>query len=499
MRHLVWFRADLRVADNPALNAAAADGAHVSAIYIDCLGQWQQHGRSAIQRDFLSRHLQALSEQLADLGIVLTVLSADSFTEVPELLANWLSHHPHDALYANREIAIDERRRDKAVQLRLKGLLDIRVFNGDCVFNHASLTTQSGAMYKVFTPFAKTWLAQLRAHGYQLHPVPNAQGKPIVASAIELLGERVSSAAWPVGEQAAAERLRLFCESGLYDYGERRDYPAIIGTSSLSPYLALGVISPQQCLAAIEQQLGHLPLSRGEQGFVWLNELIWREFYRHLLVAFPHLSMNRAFKPETEALQWRQDSTDFEAWCCGQTGYPIVDAAMRCLNATGWMHNRLRMIVASFLTKDLHLSWRQGEDYFMSRLIDGELAANNGGWQWAAGTGADAAPYFRVFNPTTQGERFDAEGNFIRQWVPELKAVPAKHIHTPHDWLDCHQLGHGYPKPIVDHKRARIHAIAMFNALKEAPSAADSLNYLSDALADKQSELWLAHLKQEDL
>lgn len=494
MRHLVWFRADLRVADNPALYEAAANGATVSAIYIDCSNQWQQHCRSPIQRDFLSRHLQALSTELAALGIPLTVLTIDDFSQTPELLANWLVEHPHDALYANREIGLDERRRDKAVQQRLKELLEIRVFNGDCVFKHGSLTTQSGDMYKVFTPFAKTWLAQLRVTGYRLHPVPKVPSSAVTATSVELTGERVSSEAWSVGELAARDRLRLFCESGLYDYGEQRDYPAINGTSSLSPYLALGVISPSQCLAAIEQQLGHLPMSRGEQGFVWLNELIWREFYRHLLVAFPRLSLNRAFKPDTENLQWSQDKAGFAAWCSGHTGFPIVDAAMRCLNATGWMHNRLRMIVASFLTKDLHISWRQGEDYFMSRLIDGELAANNGGWQWAAGTGADAAPYFRVFNPTTQGERFDAEGDFIRQWLPELAEVPAKRIHTPHDWLDNNQSGHDYPKPIVDHKRARLHAIAMFDALKDQ---SDDIKNNADAQTNKQTELWFSHLDQE--
>ncbi|MFD1008309.1 deoxyribodipyrimidine photo-lyase [Oceanisphaera ostreae] len=469
MRHLVWFRADLRVADNPALYEATAAGCDVTAIYIDCVGQWQQHGRAPIQRDFLSHNLQALALQLAALGIPLTVLSADTFVEVPEQLAAWLEKHPCSALYANREVGIDERRRDKAVQQRLVDTLDIRVFNGDCVFNHGSLTTQSGDMYKVFTPFAKTWLAQLRATGYRLLPVPDAQGQPLSVVEVELEGTRVSSHAWPAGERAGAERLALFSGQALCDYGEYRDYPAIEGTSSLSPYLALGVISPNQCLAAIEQELTQLPMSRGEAGFVWLNELIWREFYRHLLVAFPRLSMNRAFKPDTEALQWSHDTAAFDAWCTGNTGYPIVDAAMRCLNQTGWMHNRLRMIVASFLTKDLHIDWRQGEAYFMSRLIDGELAANNGGWQWAAGTGADAAPYFRVFNPTTQGERFDGNGDFIRRWLPELAEVPAKKVHQPHDWLDTQQLGYLYPKPIVEHKRARLHAIAMFAALKDPP------------------------------
>ncbi|ART81104.1 deoxyribodipyrimidine photo-lyase [Oceanisphaera avium] len=494
MRHLVWFRSDLRVADNPALFEACVNGATVSAIYIDCLEQWQSHGRSAIQRDFLSRHLQALSAELSQLGIDLTLLEVARFSDVPQCLAAWLAKHPHDALYANREIAIDERRRDKAVQAHLKNTPSIHVFNGDCVFNPGSLTTQSGDMYKVFTPFSKTWLAQLRASGFRLLPPPNAQAKPLTPRDIELKGERVSSNHWPCGERAAAQRLAQFCESHLYDYGHARDYPAVAGTSGLSPYLALGVLSPNQCLAAIEQQLGFLPMSRGEQGFAWLNELIWREFYRHLMVAFPQLSMNRAFKPDTEGLQWSQDSGAFQAWCQGQTGYPIVDAAMRCLNATGWMHNRLRMIVASFLTKDLHLSWRQGEDYFMSCLIDGELAANNGGWQWAAGTGADAAPYFRVFNPTTQGERFDGKGEFIRQWLPELADVPTKYIHSPHDWLNQHQPAHQYPAPIVDHKRARLHAIAMFDALKD-----NSREHLSphELSAQQQAQAMLKELDQE--
>lgn len=465
MRHLVWFRSDLRVADNPALYEATAGGARVEAIYIDCPGQWQQHGRAPIQRDFLSRNLQALNEQLAHLGISLTVLTVDRFAEVPGLLAEWLKERQFDALYANRELGIDERRRDKAVQQALT--IPCRVYNGDCVVDHGSLTTRSGDMYKVFTPFAKSWLARVRASGYRFLPVPPAQGEPVSCSPLSLGGERVSSEEWPAGEAAAAERLAQFCQVSLREYGERRDFPAVNATSSLSPYLALGVLSPNQCLAAMEYELGQLPFSRGEPGFVWLNELIWREFYRHLLVAFPQLSMERAFKPDTEALQWSQDDQGFQVWCEGQTGYPIVDAAMRCLQQTGWMHNRLRMIVASFLTKDLHTDWRRGEAWFMSKLIDGELAANNGGWQWAAGTGADAAPYFRVFNPSTQGERFDADGDFIRRWVPELTAVPAKVIHAPHDWLDAHHPGHGYPKPIVDHARARLHAIAMFDALKD--------------------------------
>lgn len=256
--------------------------------------------------------------------------------------------------------------------------------------------------------------------------------------------------------------MQDFCAEKLRQYDEQRDFPACPGTSRISPYLTLGIISVRQCLAAIEAALGQLPFERGAPGFVWLNELIWREFYQHLLVAFPHVSKHKAFKPETDHIRWLWDDARFTAWCEGKTGYPIVDAAMRCLNQTGWMHNRLRMIVASFLTKDLHIDWRLGERYFMQHLIDGELAANNGGWQWAASTGADAAPYFRIFNPTTQGQRFDEQGQFIKQWLPELELVPAKYIHTPHDWLKVFDPQDSYPAPIVDHSESRTIALALF-------------------------------------
>ncbi len=200
--------------------------------------------------------------------------------------------------------------------------------------------------------------------------------------------------------------------------------------------------------------------------FTWLNELVWREFYSHLLVAFPRLCRHQPFIQWTQHIHWNDSSTDFAAWKTGQTGYPIVDAAMRQLNTTGWMHNRLRMIVASFLVKDLLIDWRKGEKYFMSQLLDGSLAANNGGWQWSASTGVDASPWFRIFNPTTQGKKFDAQGAFIRHWLPELQQVPDKYIHTPHEWAVISNTALNYPEPIVDHKQARLATLAAFEAGK---------------------------------
>ncbi|MGL4717265.1 MAG: cryptochrome/photolyase family protein, partial [Aeromonas sp.] len=325
----------------------------------------------------------------------------------------------------------------------------------------------------VFTPFSRAWLKALDEEGFVIHRAPAPRGEPLPwqpladRSAINHdLGELTADPRWPVGEAQAQQRLAAFLAQAVLDYGETRDFPALAGTSILSPYLAAGLISPRQCLAALQQRLGGRPQSKAQPGFVWLNELIWREFYRHLLMRVPRLSMNQPFKPETAVLPWSWDPEAFAAWCEGRTGYPIVDAAMRSLNATGWMHNRLRMIVASFLTKDLHIHWRLGEDYFMSTLIDGDLAANNGGWQWAAGTGADAAPYFRVFNPTTQGQRFDPQGEFIRTWVSELADVPAAYVHQPHDWLRLKGVN-SYPAPMVDHALARVKAIDMFRNLEK--------------------------------
>ena len=324
------------------------------------------------------------------------------------------------------------------------------------------ILTQQNEPYSVFTPFSRRWRSWIEETRPTLHPRPAAIGNAVKPEQTDTLPAPFREAPEPLvptGEDAAHEQLEAFLTERAKDYKDNRDFPALDGTSQLSPYLANGVLSGRQCLIAAKQS----GLS-GEGVETWINEIAWRDFYIHILYHYPRVSMGRAFKEETEALAWNTLGEHFEAWKEGRTGIPIVDAAMRQLKATGWMHNRLRMITAMFLTKNLFIDWRLGEAWFMQNLVDGFLASNNGGWQWSASTGTDAAPYFRVFNPVTQSERFDPKGEFIRNWVPELAKLDNKRIHDP---SRGGVIPKGYPRPIVDLKESRKEAIARFQALKD--------------------------------
>lgn len=463
MSALVWFRDDLRTYDHPALYAASLQQTDLSALYIETPTQWQTHDMAPIRADLLERHLNSLGNTLAGLGIPLHIQKTPSYAEVAEVLLAHCLKFGVQNVYINRDIGIYELRRDAEVQ-ELLALHDIQChwFDARCVFAPGSVLNGQGEMFKVFTPFSKAWLKKLMQEGFQVWPQPEARHHACDWSAVEIDYPKKASDAWAGDEASVLKQLKQFCYEQMVEYARLRDFPAINGTSKLSPFLALGVITVRQCLAVMQEVLEQIPVEKTQDGFIWLNELIWREFYQHLLVAYPRVCMNKGFKPETDLIQWPNNHALFVAWCEGKTGFPIVDAAMRCLNETGWMHNRLRMIVASFLTKDLHIDWRWGERYFMQNLIDGELAANNGGWQWAASTGADAAPYFRIFNPTTQGEKFDEAGTFIKQWLPELTAVPEKYIHAPQDWLKIFDPTANYPMPIVDHKAAREFTLKLY-------------------------------------
>jgi deoxyribodipyrimidine photo-lyase len=470
MRALVWFRSDLRVLDNTALHHAckAADKG-VLAVFAICAKQWAEHDWGAMKVDFVLRSVRALSETLAKLNIPLLVARASRFTTLPGKLLRLAAKHECDALFFNREYEVNEQRRDTDVTaLFERHGRSVHKFTDQVILDVAGMRTGSGGFYTVFTPFKRKWLELLEAED-----PPRVRGKPRHQPRLPAPPDDVPTALrgfagggrpdlWPEGEAAARRRLRTFVSKRIDRYHELRDMPAVDGTSTLSPYLAAGVLSSRQCLhAAMEANRGRA--GSGKKGVTtWIGELMWREFYRHILIGFPQVCLNRPFRLETERLPWRYDEGQFEAWCTGHTGVPIVDAGMRQLAETGWMHNRVRMIAAMFLTKDLFIDWRWGERHFMRHLVDGDFASNNGGWQWSASTGTDAAPYFRIFNPFSQSRRFDPKGDYIRRFVPELDGASAGEVHEPHK---SESLGADYPRPSVDHDTARRMTIKAFQGL----------------------------------
>lgn len=475
--HLVWFRNDLRITDNRALHAACEDPqARVIALFIATPKQWQQHVMAPRQAAFIYQHVQALQISLAERGIPLFYQQCEDFAASNRWLKDFCAEQKVDALFYNRQYEINERDRDSALDKGLSAEIICRSFDDSLLLPPGAVTTGEGSMYKVYTPFRRAFLELLTESDSRSLPAPQARDidgevKLHALTPFDYPQQEVGDD-FPIGEEAARDRLRRFCRETVQDYLQQRDLPAVDGTSSLSPYLAIGVLSPRQCFNRLRTECPDVLERRDGGAFGWLNELVWREFYRHLLVAWPMLCKHRPFIDWTNKVRWRHAPEDLLAWKEGRTGYPIVDAAMRQLNATGWMHNRLRMVAASFLVKDLLIDWREGERYFMSQLLDGDLAANNGGWQWGASTGTDAVPYFRIFNPTTQGERFDKTGRFIKAWIPELSDVPEKGIHQPHQWAEKTQRMLNYPKPVIDHATARKDTLAAFEAAKQGSQPA---------------------------
>lgn len=472
MKGLIWFREDLRLHDNTALYHAAQEcEAGILGIYIIDINFWKKHHIAACRVPFLLSGLLELSQNLQARGIALLIKSVKKDNDIPDLLYQTLKKYRLDALYFNKQYEIDEKRRDQAVHQYLKQFgIKCYDFDDQVILPPGVVQTKSAKMFSVFTPYKRAYLKlllnnQARVPHYSL---PRSQSSLNIQSSkvpLALTGFS-SNIIWPSGEKEAQRRLKKFIKNDLLNYHKTRDFPALAGTSLLSPYLAAGMISPRQCfLAALMANKGEYDV--GNKGAItWINELIWRDFYKHLLAAIPRLSMHQPFRLETEKLKWHYNQKQLQAWQQGNTGYPIVDAGMRQLQQIGWMHNRLRMIVAMFLTKNLFFDWRIGEVFFIRHLIDGDLAANNGGWQWCASTGADAAPYFRIFNPLRQSERFDPKGDFIRQYCPELRSFDSYSIHDPHQRAARLAQQSGYPKPIIEFNRSRMATIKAFKSLK---------------------------------
>lgn len=431
---LFWHRRDLRLHDNAGLYHALQSGTAVLPLFVfdrtilDKLEEKQDR-----RVEFIHQALGTMQEQLASMGSSLLVRygnPADIWEELTQTYAI-------EAVYTNHDYEPYARERDEAIATMLnnKGI-DFHTFKDQVIFEKEEILTGQGTPYTVFTPYSRKWKEKLHdseEKGYYIKPYPTEDyfdrffsTPTLPLPTLEVMGFE------PVGEEFPGKKVR---DELLEKYADTRDYPAVPGTSRLSVHLRFGTVSIRE--------LARKGLNHSD---TWLNELIWRDFYHQILWNFPHVGHDKAFRPEYDRMQWRNNEMEFKAWCEGKTGYPMVDAGMRELNATGFMHNRVRMVTASFLVKHLLIDWRWGEAYFAKKLLDFDLAANNGGWQWAAGSGTDAAPYFRIFNPTSQAQKFDPQLAYLKKWIPELNSLT-------------------YPTPIVDHKMARERCL---KAYKEA-------------------------------
>jgi deoxyribodipyrimidine photo-lyase len=428
---IFWFRRDLRLDDNAALYHALRQSQPVLPVFIfdkNILDQLENNQDRRVA--FIHASLLDLQEQLLAMGSTLQVFHDTPLNAFSQLL----KHYPIASVYTNHDYELYAKDRDEAVRILLKEhSIPLHTFKDQVIFEKNEVVKDDGKPYTVFTPYSKRWLATLNDFYEKSYPNRHYfrnfyQQPPISLPSLRKIGFQSVDQPFPSTELKNAL---------LATYKEQRDIPSLQGTTRLGVHLRFGTISIRRVLQATK------PLSA-----TFVNELIWRDFFQMILWHFPHIAQGKAFRPAYDLIHWRNNEMEFERWCQGMTGYPIVDAGMRELNATGFMHNRVRMIVASFLCKHLLIDWRWGEAYFAEKLLDYEFASNNGNWQWAAGSGCDAAPYFRIFNPALQAKKFDPEQKYIRQWIPELNDF-------------------GYPEPVVEHEFARKRCLEVYSkALK---------------------------------
>jgi deoxyribodipyrimidine photo-lyase len=460
-----WFRRDLRVDDNTALAAATRDGDGVVPVFV--LDDRYLEGRVGPARfAFLRESLEELDRSLSRLGTPLVVLRGPAERALPELAAQVGAA----GVYANAEIGPSPERRDAGARDAVErggGLF--RLYPDSLVVEPDALATQGGEPFRAYTPFARRWHA-VEKRGPVSAPTklsgPRARG--VVIARVRAWRNLATAPGWPAGGEGEARRvLDRFTSRAAARYAADRDRPDVDGTSRLSPHVHFGTISPRRVLQAAGAIAGRGGREAGRSAEAFVAELAWREFFHHVLHHFPRVA-RESFRPGFDAAPWRDGGDALAAWKAGRTGYPFIDAGMRQLSTEHWMHNRARMAVASFLTKDLHVHWSEGETWFEHELADADLANNNGGWQWAAGTGTDAAPYFRILNPALQGKRFDPDGVYIRRFLPELTRVPAERLHEPWKMTAAEQaasacrIGVDYPAPIVEHAAERRIALGMF-------------------------------------
>lgn len=465
MRTMVWFRGkDLRVADHGPLVEAAQAGDVIPVFCLDPFFFDPDRARELPHRmQFLLESLASLRANLARLGSRLVVVAGRSTERIPELALRWRV----DRVAAHRWVEPFGRERDRRIGAQLEGEgIRFDLHEGETLAPPGSIRTQGGAMYGVFTPFARAF----RRDAEVLDPLPAPKSLPPLPAelswedaaipTLDSLGLGRNPGLQAGGEKAARQRLKAFLAGPIFAYGENRNRMDRDGVSRLSADLKFGTLSIRTLWRAAADCFGG---GSDEDVAAYLNELLWREFTHHLLWDRPEL-LDRPYRAAWEGFPWADDDLGFAAWAEGRTGYPVVDAAARQLLAEGFVHNRARMIAASFLTKDLGLSYRRGEAHYLRWLTDGDWAQNNAGWQWTAGCGCDASPWFRIFNPVAQGRRFDPDGAYVRRWVPELAGLDAKWIHAPWEAPETVRRGLAYPEPIVDHAAARAAFLALAKA-----------------------------------
>lgn len=461
-RALVWLRRDLRCFDHRAWSEAEAHSDEIAVAFIFDSVILNKLKKDDRRLTFIYQSIQELKNKLEEKGSTLIIRHGDPKKEILQIVEELGA----DALFVNRDYEAYAKERDQYVQIELnKQNVSFHSFKDHVIFEAEEIKNQAGDFFKVFTPYSKAWRARVDSEHFAEAKlslkklVPHSALKKLSQNpTLNELGFEEQKLYVTPGRQGAALQLKEF-KKKIALYKEKRDFPSLEGTSRLSVHLRFGTLNVRE--------LFRYTAGKDAGTFTWHNELIWREFYQMLLASSPQLP-ERCFQSKCDSIVWPGSKEHFKLWCEGQTGYPLIDATMRHFNKTGWMHNRLRMVVASFLSKDLLCDWRWGEKYFAQHLLDFELASNNGGWQWAASVGCDAQPYFRIFNPTLQSERFDPEAKFIRQELPELSKLPNKYIHAP--WLATKtqlsdwevELGKNYPHPVVDHAQQKAKAIALF-------------------------------------
>ncbi|KAK5123007.1 hypothetical protein LTR85_003573 [Meristemomyces frigidus] len=482
-----WFKRDLRTHDNRALSMASAKakskGVPLVCMFIVSPQDYQAHFTSAPRVDFELRTLEVLKQDLAEKEIPLYVTTIEDRKAVPghilQKCEEWGAKH----IYCNIEYEVDELRREtKLVKSCMDKGISFTAVHDDVVVSPETLMTGAGKQYSVYSPWFRAWIKYVHEHPHVLDasepPAANPGGTkesfnvifgtpiPPAPENKKLTDEERTRFAhlWPAGEHEAHQRLTRFLNEKVGMYKETRNFPAEQSTGMLSVHLSAGTLAARTAVRSARDVNSTKKLDGGNIGIAgWISELAWRDFYKHVLAHWPYICMFKPFKYEYTNIEWEYDEGKFAAWCEGRTGFPIVDAAMRQLNHMGYMHNRCRMIVASFLAKDLLIDWRMGEKYFMEHLIDGDFASNNGGWGFSASTGVDPQPYFRIFNPLLQSEKFDERGAYIRKWVPELGGVEGKAIHDPYGRGAVKVAEKaGYPRPVVDHKVSRERTLAKY-------------------------------------